>query len=150
MINSLKEIGQNSADLYVRNLIAAEQAVLRGEFNNAKILRALAYSHRAVAMNAYRATEETISAEEALTESILSDPEIRVIQDSFGLQDETIATQQAAIAAKAHDAISDAADVPEWVIPQLFGSVNATMRSRSSVFMFLPKSTTFAANIQCT
>ena len=42
MSNSLKEIGRNSADLYVRYLIAAEQAVLRGEFNNTKVLRALA------------------------------------------------------------------------------------------------------------
>jgi rubrerythrin len=119
MRNSLKEIGRNSADLYVRNLIAAEQAVLRGEFNNAKVLRALAYSHRAVAMNAYRATEETISAEQALSESIRSASEIQDIQDAFELENEHVATQQSAIATKAHKAISGAADVPEWIISQL-------------------------------
>lgn len=104
---------------YVRYLIAAEQAVLRGEFNNAKVLRALAYSHRTVAMNAYRATEETISAEQVLRESILSEPEIQCIRDAFGLQDEIVSTQQTTIAAKkARDALSGAADVPEWIISQ--------------------------------
>lgn len=119
MNNSLKEIGRNSADLYVRHLIAAEQAVFRGEFNNAKVLRALAYSHRTVAMNAYRATEEAFSAEQALSASILSESEIRGIQDAFELQNESVATQQSAIAAKAHNAISDVPDVPEWIISQL-------------------------------
>lgn len=125
MSNTLKEIGRNSADLYVRNLIAAEQAVFRGEFNNAKVLRALAYSHRTVAMNAYRGSEETISAKQAFSESILCASEIQDIQDAFKLQNEHIATQQSAIAEKAQKAISDADDVPEWIIPQLIFTCNS-------------------------
>ena len=39
---------------YVRNLVAAEQAVLRGQFNIAKILRAIAHSQRILAMEAAR------------------------------------------------------------------------------------------------
>jgi rubrerythrin len=36
---------------YVRNLIAAEAAIMRGQFNVAKILRAAAHAQRALAMN---------------------------------------------------------------------------------------------------
>ena len=39
---------------YIRNLVAAEEAVLRGQFNVAKILRALAHSQRVLAMEAAR------------------------------------------------------------------------------------------------
>lgn len=118
MDSSLERIGKNGADLYVHYLIAAEQAVLRGEFNNAKVFRALAYSHRTVAMNAYRATEETFSAADAYRESIVSETEIRHIMDAFGMQDEHIVTQQSAIAAKACNALDESVDVPEWIVAQ--------------------------------
>jgi hypothetical protein len=39
---------------YIRNLAAAEAAVMRGQFNLAKVLRALAHSQRALAMTAAR------------------------------------------------------------------------------------------------
>jgi hypothetical protein len=52
---------------YIRNLAAAEAAVLRGQFNLAKVLRALAHSQRAQAMTAAR----FLTAEESPT-TILS------------------------------------------------------------------------------
>jgi rubrerythrin len=39
---------------YVRNLVAAEAAILRGQFNVAKVLRAAAHAHRVLAMEAAR------------------------------------------------------------------------------------------------
>lgn len=45
---------QKGGAAYVRNLAAAEAAVLRGQFNVAKILRAVAHSQRIQAMNAAR------------------------------------------------------------------------------------------------
>lgn len=122
---TLDTIGSNSADLYVRYLVAAEQAVLRGEFNNAKIFRALAYSHRAVAMNAYRAKVEAVTAKDAFHESIRTKAEIQQIQSVFALDNEQVVTQQSAIAAKSLDALSEHTDVPEWIVPQfLFTCIN--------------------------
>lgn len=43
---------------YIRNLVAAEFAVLRGQFNVAKILRAAAHAQRVIAMQAGRALHE--------------------------------------------------------------------------------------------
>jgi rubrerythrin len=43
---------------YVRNLVAAEAAVLRGQFNVAKVLRAAAHAQRALAMNAARLIDD--------------------------------------------------------------------------------------------
>lgn len=47
---------QAYSQAYVRNLIAAEKAVLAGQFNAAKVLRAAAHSQRVLAMNAVRLT----------------------------------------------------------------------------------------------
>lgn len=44
---------------YVRNLIAAEAAVLRGQFNVAKVLRAAAHAQRVLAMEAARLSNST-------------------------------------------------------------------------------------------
>jgi rubrerythrin len=49
---------RTGAIAYVRNLVAAEEAILRGQFNVAKILRASAFSQRALALNAARALSE--------------------------------------------------------------------------------------------
>lgn len=43
-----------TGELYVENLAAAEELVRRGDFNAAKVLRALAHTHRATALNARR------------------------------------------------------------------------------------------------
>jgi rubrerythrin/uncharacterized damage-inducible protein DinB len=45
---------QAYSQAYVRNLVAAEKAVLAGQFNAAKVLRAAAHSQRVLAMNAAR------------------------------------------------------------------------------------------------
>jgi rubrerythrin len=45
---------QTGSSAYVRNLAAAEQAVLRGQFNVAKVLRAAASAQRTLALNAAR------------------------------------------------------------------------------------------------
>lgn len=47
---------------YIRNLVAAEQAVLQGQFNVAKILRALAHSQRVLAMEAARLLNEELDS----------------------------------------------------------------------------------------
>lgn len=57
---------------YVRNLVAAEAAVLRGQFNVSKVLRASAHAQRAMAMNAAR--HQGADAESnALLEAILEE-----------------------------------------------------------------------------
>ncbi|MEM6284189.1 MAG: DinB family protein [Chloroflexota bacterium] len=43
---------------YIRNVVAAEQAVLQGRFNIAKLLRAMAHSQRIIAMEAARLLDE--------------------------------------------------------------------------------------------
>lgn len=48
------ELIRRGSYAYVRNLAAAEAAVLRGQFNLAKVLRALAHSQRAQALAAAR------------------------------------------------------------------------------------------------
>src|SRR5262249_2154144 len=50
---------------YIRNLVAAEEAVLQGQFNIAKILRALAHSQRVLAMEAARLLDEDIDASDS-------------------------------------------------------------------------------------
>jgi rubrerythrin len=57
---------------YVRNLAAAEQAVLRGQFNLAKVLRAAAHAQRVMAMNAARLLADQIR-KETILDAVLSD-----------------------------------------------------------------------------
>jgi rubrerythrin/uncharacterized damage-inducible protein DinB len=49
---------QAYSQAYVRNLTVAEKAVLAGQFNAAKVLRAAAHSQRVIAMNAARLTRK--------------------------------------------------------------------------------------------
>jgi rubrerythrin len=51
---------------YIRNLVAAEQAILRGQFNIAKLLRALAHSQRIIAMEAGRLLENEHDGQDLL------------------------------------------------------------------------------------
>ena len=76
MQNIESQVAEEGASLYVRYLVAAEQAVARGEFNNAKVLRALAYSHRAVAMQVLRAQGNVSSAADMLALSRLPKDEL--------------------------------------------------------------------------
>ena len=45
---------ERGGQAYIRNLVAAEQAILHGQFNTAKVLRACAHSQRIMAMEAGR------------------------------------------------------------------------------------------------
>ncbi len=70
---------------YVRNLVAAEQAVLQGQFNMAKILRALANSQRVMAMEAARLLEDQLSSADLLKsilEEVSPDNDIHLPADS--------------------------------------------------------------------
>jgi rubrerythrin len=61
---------------YIRNLAAAEHAILNGQFNTAKVLRASAHSQRIMAMEAARLLENEYSAQNSLNivfEEISSD-----------------------------------------------------------------------------
>ena len=51
---------------YVRNLTAAERAILRGQFNVAKVLRAAAHAQRTWAMNAARLLERGLDPADLL------------------------------------------------------------------------------------
>jgi rubrerythrin len=66
---------------YVRNLVAAEEAVMRGQFNAAKILRASAHSQRTLAMNAARLLQPGPDAT-TLFEGIVA--ELQAGQASYG------------------------------------------------------------------
>jgi rubrerythrin len=55
-----------SAYAYIKNLVAAEAAVLRGQFNLAKVLRASAHAQRVLAMEAARLSGDTFSSEDIL------------------------------------------------------------------------------------
>ena len=66
---------------YIRNLAAAEQAVLHGQFNIAKILRASAHSQRIMAMEAARLLQDNYDARDLLNvilEEIDSDKNLDV------------------------------------------------------------------------
>jgi rubrerythrin len=58
LISELERGGQ----AYIRNLVAAEQAILNGQFNIAKVLRASAHSQRIMAMEAARLLENEYNA----------------------------------------------------------------------------------------
>src|SRR5579859_4411025 len=51
---------------YIRNLAAAERAILDGRFNTAKILRAAAHAQRAMAMEAARLLQEELGESDVL------------------------------------------------------------------------------------
>jgi rubrerythrin len=66
---------------YIRNLVGAEQAILRGQFNMAKVLRATAHSQRVMAMEAARLLDMEHDEQDILTvilEEIGTDKDIDV------------------------------------------------------------------------
>ena len=70
---------------YIRNIIAAEEAILRGKFNMAKILRASAHAQRVMAMEAMRLLDNDMPDEELL--NMILD-EIRQDNDIKGSEQE--------------------------------------------------------------
>lgn len=66
---------------YIRNLAAAERAILDGRFNTAKILRAAAHAQRAMAMEAARLLQEELGESDVLNlvlEEIGTDKDLAV------------------------------------------------------------------------
>ena len=74
----------SGSNAYVRNLAGAEQAIERGQFNVAKVLRAAAHTQRTLAMQAARQVADTLSAQELL--GMIAD-ELDQIQAASGLND---------------------------------------------------------------
>ena len=62
---TMAEVDRSGA-AYVRNLALAEAAVLRGQFNAAKVLRALAHTQRVQALDAARLLVDDVNPHEAL------------------------------------------------------------------------------------
>ena len=103
LTNELTRGGQ----AYIRNLAAAEQATLQGQFNIAKLLRATAHSQRIMAMEAARLLEEELDAQELLNVIL---EEIGVDKDLDELEHEDSATharleQSANVRARLRDII---------------------------------------------
>lgn len=76
---------------YIRNLVSAENAVLKGQFNIAKILRAAAYTQRTLAMNAVRLLIGIQTPQESLR-SIVT--EVQHKPSKSGLDEDDTARQQ--------------------------------------------------------
>jgi rubrerythrin/uncharacterized damage-inducible protein DinB len=94
MNSELKELLSDEIDVhsiaYVRNLVGAEAAVLAGQFNLAKILRAAAHSQRTLALNAARALSD-YQYGQAILNSISQEVQVSltgqtVAEESSGLQ----------------------------------------------------------------
>ncbi len=113
------------ATAYVRNLVAAEQAVQRGQFNLAKILRAAATVQRTLALNAARlqpgapaaATLAAIEQEMATQFPEVADP-IRLEQVELVQRAGRVQAQLAALVSRALASLAQAPDVPETVVDQ--------------------------------
>jgi uncharacterized damage-inducible protein DinB len=123
MENPLNSLTHEGAETYVRFLVAAETAVLRGQFNVAKVLRALATAQRAQAMLVARSDAEKHSPDDLLKQFITRihaldsgtfPPEIRIVLERC-----------VAIAQDTWNSLQDQPDVPEWVVAQrLYTCIN--------------------------
>lgn len=104
------------AAIYVRFLVAAEDAVLRGQFNVAKVLRALAASQRAQAMTVARSLAEHTSPD-ALLASLIARIEGL---ESASLPQATVAAlkENLALAQTTLESLQVHPDVPEWIVHQ--------------------------------
>jgi rubrerythrin len=115
--DQLVEEARTGAYAYIRNLAAAEAAVLRGQFNLAKVLRALAHSQRAQALAAARpeaaAREPQAALEATLIE--LSDS----ATGSVPAQTATVRARAREMARRALDSLLTQNDVPESVVAQI-------------------------------
>lgn len=128
----VKQQIQIAGNAYVRNLVAAEEAVLRGQFNVAKVLRALAYSKRAMAMNLARQVELNLDFKTLLTDNLA---ELKTVSPNSGVSNATLETAQQQfelvnerlqeIAQKSIESLSANADILERDVHQfLFSCYN--------------------------
>lgn len=86
---------------YIRNLVAAEQAILHGQFNLAKLLRATAHSQRIIAMEAARLLEEELDEQDLLN----------VILEEIGLDKDLVVPEQ--VGSAMHKRLEQSANVRE-------------------------------------
>lgn len=119
----LTQIVQECAQGYVQNLVAAERAVLDGQFNLAKVLRAVAYAQRALAMNAARGLD--LSAEDRLDQTLEQirrygsltptgrDP-ASLIESAMPIVHDRIHE----ILSRTQESLKSHPDVPEWIVAQ--------------------------------
>jgi rubrerythrin/uncharacterized damage-inducible protein DinB len=115
----------------VRNLAAAEKAVLAGQFNAAKVLRAAAHTQRVLAMNITRLSgrQDTDKIFEAIIEEVETG---KAEQDPFSAPPESLGDMQAKldqlivvedrlneIVLRARDSLKDNSDVMESAVQQV-------------------------------
>ena len=114
---------------YVRNLAAAEAAVMRGQFNLAKVLRALAHTQRVQAMHAARRLAAG-SDPASLLDTILGELEERRspatttdVSPAEGLSGRAAAVRERArsIARQSLASLGGHSDVPEGDVPHIWG-----------------------------
>jgi rubrerythrin len=115
---------------YVRNLVASEAAILRGQFNVAKVLRAAAHAQRALAMNAARLLDDhqdpvalfakiLAELERGMElETLVRDDEDEVIAASIG-QSATVRQPLSEIVTRAITSLETNSDVLESDVQQL-------------------------------
>jgi rubrerythrin len=108
---------------YIRNLAAAEAAVLRGQFNAAKVLRALAHTQRALAMDAARLLARDSDPADAFG-TVLADLDAGSGADHLTAR-HPAAERVAAVRARARDiagraqtSMAGQSDVKEWDVAQ--------------------------------
>ncbi len=102
---------------YVRNLAAAEAAVARGQFNLAKVLRAMAHSQRAQALDAARRVPDAPDPVLALRTSLaeLADGRRAPVPEPMA----TVRDRARDVARRAVDSLRTQSDVPETVVAQI-------------------------------
>ena len=100
----------------IRNLALAEAAVLRGQFNLAKVLRALAHTQRVQAMTAARVLAQEMDPREALRMIVeesaddSADPVTAILQ--------AVRERAQDVARRAHASLSEHGDVSETDVAQ--------------------------------
>jgi rubrerythrin len=61
---------RTAGEAYIRNLAAAETAIYQGQFNVAKVLRAVGHAQRVMALNAARLVQPKVDATQIFTETL--------------------------------------------------------------------------------
>ena len=126
MSEALNEMIASAGNAYIRNLVAAEAAVERGQFNLAKVLRAAAHTQRTIAMQAARLEIGEISAE-TLLKSIAF--EIEQARDF----NPAAASSLASIVVRSLDSLADNPDILEKDVPiVIMGCYNCGILLESS------------------
>jgi rubrerythrin len=100
---------------YIRNLALAEAAVLRGQFNLAKVLRALAHTQRIQAMSAARVLAQDIDPRQALGTII---GEIVDGDPVSGAANAAVREQAQDVARRAQASLAQHSDVAETAVAQ--------------------------------